>query len=452
MDKSINKVMGKMDVRKRFRLMLLALAAVLVIGGCGGGNGGGGTTAGNSGTSGTSGGDSTPSAPKTETVTLKMLTQEAAAPVFEEVFAEFMAQHEGIKIEIDSVPFDQLNTRAISASMAGNPYDLMEVNHVDTLAYIKGGVIQPIQSYVERDAVNYESLIFPALLEAGKYQNELYTIPYNTDTRVLAINKAMFAEAGLSAPKTQEEMLEVGKALTKDGKYGFVNAMLRHIYMPVYEQGVFLAARGGHFYEIDANGKAVATIDNDIMKEYFQFNLDLLDIMPKESLTMTEDEGRQMFASGSAGMYIFGPWEYTLIQDAAVDYELALIPAGPAGSSGSTSGGYQLAIGKGSKHADQAWEVLKFMTTDPEMMAKIGKLGLPTAPEAYNYAPFNEDKYAIFKEQLKTSSLPAPPVENYSEVVDKFNEYYEKVLFKNMSVEEAVKQAQVEVQKLLDRS
>lgn len=94
--------------------------------------------------------------------------------------------------------------------------------------------------------------------------------------------------------------------------------------------------RGGTLYELEGD-KAVAKIDTPEMKDYLNFNLELLNYMPKDCLTMTEDDGRKVFASGKAGMYIFGPWEYSLLPELDFTYELINIPAGEKGSV-STSG------------------------------------------------------------------------------------------------------------------
>ena len=109
-------------------------------------------------------------------------------------------------------------------------------------------------------------------------------------------------------------MLKAAAAMTADGNYGFVNSMTRSAYVPEYEQGVFLMGRGGTLYELEGD-KAVAKIDTPEMKDYLNFNLELLNYMPKDCLTMTEDDGRKVFASGKAGMYIFGPWEYSLLPE-----------------------------------------------------------------------------------------------------------------------------------------
>jgi multiple sugar transport system substrate-binding protein len=381
---------------------------------------------------------------------VRFIVQESDISYIRSAVNKFMADNPSIKVELVMAPdFDTMKRNVLASNQAGDDFDLMYVNHVDTLAFIKGDIIQPLDKFAQADGIKYETIIFESLLEACKFNGELYSIPINTDTRVLAVNKEMFSQAGLAYPKTQAEMLQAAAKLTGGSRYGYVNSMTRSAYVPEYEQGVFLMGNGGRLYQIQ-NGKAVATIDTREMRDYLNFNLELLKYMPANSLTMSENEGRAAFASGNVGMYIFGPWEYTLLPEKLpFTYELIKIPAGSK-ESASTSGGYQLAIGKGSKNPQAAWQLLKYLTTDAEIMALAGGTGLPTSSAAYNVAPFTDPKYNIFKEQLNTSYVPEIPVANLSEVVTEFDTYWKDLLYKKITVEEACVNAQKSVQALLD--
>lgn len=383
--------------------------------------------------------------------TIRFLGQEADKTYIETALDSFRETNPAIKVELTTVPnFDEMKRMVLASNQAGDDFDVFYVNHVDTLAYIKGDIIQSLDQFAGADGVKYADIIFGSLLEACMYKDSLYSIPVNTDTRVLAVNKNLFDQYGLQYPATQKEMLEAAAKITNGTSYGFVNAMTRSAYVAEYEQGVFLMGNGGKLYDI-VSGKALAAIETPEMKGFLQFNLELLKYMPPNSLTMTEDEGRNFFASGNAAMYIFGPWEYTLLpENLPFKYELIKIPAGSKGSA-STSGGYQLAIGKGSKNPEAAWQLLKYLTTNAEPLALVGATGLPTSAMAYSVAPFTDPKYNIFKEQLNTSYVPEVPVENLNEVVTEFDIYWKDVLYGKISVDEACAQAQKSVQALLDK-
>lgn len=387
-----------------------------------------------------------------EEVTLRFIVQEVDHGHIAAAVDAYLEENPNVTVEYTkAADFDAMKQNVLASNQAGDDFDLLFVNHVDTLSYIKGEIIQPLDPFAQADGVDYSSVIYESLLEACMYEDVLYSVPINTDTRVLAVNKDLFAKYEAEYPKTQDEMLAVAKTMAEGGDFGYVNSLTRSAYVPEYEQGVFLMGNGGRLYEIQ-DGKAVATIDTQEMRDYLNFTLELLNYMPKDSLTMTEDDGRKSFMSGNVGMYIFGPWEYTLMEESlGFEYELITIPAGTR-ESASTSGGYQLAIGKNAPNAEAAWQLMKYLTTDPAALAAAGATGLPTSEAAYNEAPFTDPKYDIFKEQLNTSYVPEVPVANLNEVVEEFSVYWQDLLYGKITVDELCVNAQESVQALLDKT
>ena len=370
----------------------------------------------------------------------------------QEAIDPYLKENPNLSVNLVAVAdFSALNQKVLAAHQANNDYDLMFINHTDTYAFAQGEILEPLDEYTKADGIDYNSLLYESLVKSCYIGGKLYSVPVNTDTRVLAVNKDLFEKYNQQYPTTQDEMLKCAEAMTKDDNYGFVNSITRSAYVPEYEQGVFLMGNGGSLYTISDDGKCTAQIDTPEFKSFMNFNLQLLNYMPKDCLTMSEDDGRRVFASGKAAMYIFGPWEYTLLPETDFDYELIKIPAGSK-ESASTSGGYQLAIGSGSKNKSEAWKLMKYLTTTPESMAKIAATGLPTMEAAYDVAPYSDEKYDIFKEQLKTSYLPEVPVANLNQVVEKFNDYWTNMLYGKISVDDGCKEAQSEVQKLLDEN
>jgi sn-glycerol 3-phosphate transport system substrate-binding protein len=66
---------------------------------------------------------------------------------------------------------------------------------------------------------------YPALMANGQIEGKTWGVPFQRSTIVAYYNKDMFREAGLDpekAPTTWDEMVEMGKALTKDDTYGLM--------------------------------------------------------------------------------------------------------------------------------------------------------------------------------------------------------------------------------------
>lgn len=385
-------------------------------------------------------------------VTIRILTYETSSKAVESAVAPFMEANPDISVEVvAATDFTAMNTNAIAAHQADDDYDVMFVNHVDTLSYIQGGVICSIQDYIDRDGVDYGEILFESLLEQGQSGGETYALPANTGTRVLAVNKDLFDQYDVEIPTNQEEMLAAAKALTKDGNFGYVSPLCENCYSPTYEQGMYLASNGGRLYEIGEDGKAVATIDTPEMKQFLNFITSMLPYMPKDSLTMTGDDARKAFASGNIGMYKYGNWELEQMPETDFQCELYLVPEGSAGRI-STSGGFQLAMGGGTKYPEEAWQLIKYLTTTPEAMSKMAGTDLPVMAACYDMEPYNDAKYDIFNEQLENAILTGIPVPNMNEVSEKFFSYWCDLLYGKITVDEMCAEAQVSVQELLDKN
>ena len=385
---------------------------------------------------------------------LTVAVTEDRVKYYEPVFNDFVKEYPNVEVEYATfADFTATNQGIQAAHQAGDDYDLITVNHVDTMTFQKAGMLYPIGDLAEKDGINFDDVFMGALMEPCKVEGKAYTIPTDTDTRVMFYNKDLFDKYKLEYPKTLEEMLECGKTMTQNGDYLFTNALTSSTYQSTYEMGVFLQSIGGSLYEIDDSGKPVATVDTPEMKKYLEFVQELKNYMPEDSITMEGTEQRNQFCNGNIGMMESGPWEYGEMDMDALDFtvELGLIPAGDAGSY-STSGGFQLGIGAESDNVSTAWAFIKWLTQNPEQAAAFGGTNLPTIEAAYDEGTFSDPKYDIFKEQLKTSNVPQIPVANLNEVVTCFDEYWQNLLFDKMTVDEVCKEAQTAVQELLDEN
>lgn len=62
--------------------------------------------------------------------------------------------------------------------------------------------------------------VFPGFWDRFTYKDKKWTIPFQSSTPVMYYNKTMFEENNLTAPKTWDELITVGKQLTKGDVWG----------------------------------------------------------------------------------------------------------------------------------------------------------------------------------------------------------------------------------------
>ena len=90
----------------------------------------------------------------------------------------------------------------------------------------EAGVLEALDGYAPRDAFD----VVPSLGQSGTWigggERELVTLPFNRSTPIAYLNADLFERAGLSAPRTWDELRAVARALTlrrgaRIERYGF---------------------------------------------------------------------------------------------------------------------------------------------------------------------------------------------------------------------------------------
>lgn len=377
--------------------------------------------------------------------------EELLNTVFEE---NFYPDHPNIKIEIETIPFSELDRKIVIAHTGGVFYDLIFTNHASVPTFAEGEIIANLDEYIAKSDIDFDDYN-KSFLQSTRYKGSQYSMPYELDCRVLAINKKLFAEAGIEAPKTMEEMLYSAEVLTKDtdgdGKndqFGMIMDFT-NIWGSVYIEGLWLLGNGAHIYTKEGDSH-VQGIDSQGMRDFLIWSKERAQYQPVDFVRYDYPKIKQAFAKGKVGMYVFGPWNYddSILFDAEdLDYELILIPKGSV-KSGSAMGGWHLSIGADSDNKDEAWEVLEFLA-NPKINAK-SIASMPPMNEAYNYPPFNDEKYDVFLEQLKTAELPNVSILQTTKIYEKWNNYFQRFILNDLSLEETIEGAVTDIQIILD--
>lgn len=201
-----------MSSRRRVLVSLGGLAAAAAVAaGCGGGNGGGKAAGGNGSLRGT-------------TVTVWSYEgQPDRVKALEDDLASFTAKT-GIKTKVVPIPDGQLSTQVTNAAAAGKlPDVLAAISAADALSYVKQQVFDPqaAQDVVDalgRDTFNQSAL--QLVTQGGK----LAAVPSDGWGQLLIYRKDLFKQAGLSAPKTVEDVVADAQKLNKPGMAGIVLA------------------------------------------------------------------------------------------------------------------------------------------------------------------------------------------------------------------------------------
>ncbi|MFN4130261.1 MAG: extracellular solute-binding protein, partial [Paracoccaceae bacterium] len=132
---------------------------------------------------------------------------------------KFQQQNPEIKVEaIYSGSYTDTTTRALTAARSGTPPTVAVLLATDIFTLMDAEVIAPLDAYITTpEDQAWVDGFMPAYLASARVDGHLWGAPFQRSTAVMYYNKAAYAAAGLdpeSPPKTWDEMVEYGKALT----------------------------------------------------------------------------------------------------------------------------------------------------------------------------------------------------------------------------------------------
>lgn len=370
--------------------------------------------------------------------------------MYEPYFQKMAAQIEELGLpytyDIECVALDNLDEKINLAHASGDDYDFILVNNSSVLQFYNAGVLAPLDDFMTAHP-EIEENYGEALLNVGVVDGTQYALPISPGSRILAYNKAILEEAGFAAPTSQEEIMEIAKALSEKGIYAFARQMDTSL-APAYIEGCFWMANGASI-GVEEGGKITATCDTQEMIDSVKWWQEMTEYMP-DDINMSSSQVRALFAQGQLAFYVFGAWDFALLEDMeyGVDYELIVTP-GSAGY-GSTLGGWYVGVGADSECKEGALALIE-QTIIPENIVTLGE-GTPADNRCYELAPFNTDQYKVFMESMEYATVPFPITANFNEINDVFFEYFNECLIGGADAEATMKECNEKIQEMFDEA
>ena len=303
--------------------------------------------------------------------------------VVDEIVSDFEAANPDIKVNaIYSGNYDDTRVRALSALASGDPAQLAVMFSIDAYDLIEQDLVMAFDDISGVDK-NWLNSFYPALMANGNIEGKTWGIPFQRSTIVAYYNKDLFRAAGLdpeAPPTTWDEIISMGKTLTKDGTYGLMIPSTGYPYWMFQALAI-------------QNGKEV--MSNDGLTTYFddQTVIDTLDfwkslstehgIMPEG--TVEWGTLRQAFLEGKTAMMWHSTGNLTAVKNnASFDFGVAELPANVRKGSPTGGGNFYVFKETSSEERAAALKLIEFMTS-PEQAAAwsiaTGYMGV--SPAAY---------------------------------------------------------------------
>ncbi len=364
---------------------------------------------------------------------------------------EYEAEHPNVKIKWVDVPFSEGEKKALTSMLSEQTPDIINLNPDFSAILASRGALLDMNKWVRS---SQKQSFLPVAWDAATLGRQTFGIPWYLTSAVTLYNKDVLAAAGVKQPpQTYDAMMALAQSLKGKGK--------GYVLMPTLaESGRFFRVLQKQGVPIWQDGR-LAFADNGAGKE-LAFWKRLFDqgLVPREAITESQQAAIDRYQSGTLALLLAGPNFLNIVKEnaPAVYKSTDIAPQFPAQSDYMDFSEMLLVIPKRTEHPKEAVDFALFVT-NPKNTLKLAELApvLPPHSQALANPAFTQTKStdllakgrSISAAQLlsATTVMQIHPKQNRLNQLMDF--YVQSALLGKMSPEAAMKQAQQEMNALL---
>jgi multiple sugar transport system substrate-binding protein len=289
---------------------------------------------------------------------------------------EFEKNNPNIKIKATFAPYEALEQKIQTSAKSGG-YDVVVVDAPWTAKFAKAGFVKDVSEKLKSEE---ESDIFTGAIDSVSYDGKLYGMPWLNDTKFLFYNKEILEKAGIQNPPTNFEELKEQAEIIRDKKvvpYPIVWSWSQAEAL-VCDVTALTSSFGGKM--IGDNGKPTLNDPKNI--EALAFMTDTLNekLTDPKSTEYLEEDVRGVFSSGKSAFALNWTYMFNMANDEKESSIAGKVGIAPIPMS--VNGGMGLSVTSGSKHADEAWKYIQYLSSK-EVQKNYAKNALPIWKSLY---------------------------------------------------------------------
>lgn len=324
-----------------------------------------------------------------------------------------------VEVETLLLPRNQYVEKVLTMMASGTAPDVAQFTPDEFPDYASRGALRSLDPLIKEDKQFDINVYWEPHVKSFQWKGQQGGVPIYNSPYVLFYNKTMFDKAGIKYPDENwtwhKEVIEAGKALTKEGQFGLgFDGWIGRISAKYWGDGA----------ELFNEDYTESRFDKPEAIQAVQEFADLRHVhkiapTPGQTGDMGND---QLFATGRIAMYITGQWVVNnLVKEAGgkFEFDVMLQPKGRKQRLARLGGGCY-SITSDSKQPAVAWKLIKWQAGD-EVQRRWARAGLqPPAiksiGESADYLNVKPpENVKIFVEMTKYSKTLALGLPGYDE-------------------------------------
>lgn len=368
------------------------------------------------------------------------------------------AELDGIDVKTQTIDWGSLYDKVKASYAAGNPPDIHIMHRHRIPEFASLGALADLSGDLEAAGIDTSDWA-PAALDAVSYNGGIYGVPFDIHATLFHVNMDHMAAAGLVKdgkpvlPTSPEELLEHARMVKEATGVDYLAAEFGNGMLGVRAVLAFIWQQGGNVFDGDT-----ATLDTPEARNALNALLPLF----KEGYVrgdLNYADAQQSFLNGESAILVNGTWVVDFYSAEAKKAEVPLnsyyVADFPSifGGKATWADSHMWAVPASLKAKDpdayqDALKVLAFINDHNADWARTGHMAVRKSvleSEAYAKLP-HRDEY------VATASIArdVPPAEKYGAIQDVLARELQATWLTGKSVEDALADAELDVQDLLD--
>ena len=349
------------------------------------------------------------------------------------VVDQFVADHEGVTVNLEAVPWGTCQDKSLTLAAAGDPPSIAYMGSRTLRQLANNDLIVPAE-------IDPNTMYQPGVLNTVTIEGTTWGYPHAFSTKALYINCDIVEASGQAceAPATWDDMYAMAQGVVDNTDAAGVGLAGKDFDNTMHQFLNYLYSNGGVVID-PVTGENM--LDSQQTRETLEFYGSLVAVAQDGPTAWERDQLKDLFNDGQIAMYVSGPWGYGQHNE-SINQLVAPVPHGPSGESGTILITDSIVVFKGSGHEELAQELAQRITSGDSQYDLDSSWGLTPILDyvAMGVAdPYytQGDVWPNFVQGIATGG-PEPLVEDFKSLQSVFTNMVQGIILQDDTVDNLV--------------